>query len=196
MKIENLALSNGVVQLVPLELGHKKELLEASEDGNLADLWYTTVPNEDTINKYINKALEDRDMNVSYPFVVIDNTSNKIIGTSRFLNIDVKNKRLEIGNTWYANSAQRTNINTNCKLLLLSYSFEVFGAIAVEFRTHWHNHKSRAAITRLGAKQDGILRNHSMHENGEYRDTVVFSIINHEWPVVKKSLIFKANFKA
>ncbi len=191
MQIKDLTLKNEVISLLPLEPKHKKELLEASEDGNLSSLWYTTVPDENTIDAYINQAIEDRNSNVSYPFVVVDNKSNKVIGTTRFLHIDLVNKRLEIGNTWYAKSAQRTNINANCKLLLLTYAFEVFNAIAVEFRTHWHNHSSRAAILRLGAKQDGILRNDSIHKSGEYRDTVVFSIINHEWPVVKKSLNYK-----
>jgi RimJ/RimL family protein N-acetyltransferase len=190
MQIKNLILKNEIVSLLPLELTHKKELLEASLEGNLSSLWYTTIPDENTIDSYINKAIKDRNSGLSYPFVIISNGSNNVVGTTRFLNIDAKNKRLEIGNTWYSKPAQRTNINTNCKLLLLTYAFEEFNAIAVEFRTHWHNHKSRTAIARLGAKQDGILRNHSIHESGEYRDTVVFSIINHEWPVVKKSLTY------
>jgi RimJ/RimL family protein N-acetyltransferase len=100
---------------------------------------------------------------------------------------------VEIGYTWYSESYQRTSVNTECKYLLLSHAFEKLEAIAVELRTHWHNHKSRTAIARLGAKQDGVLRNHTKSADGIYRDTVVFSIINLEWPAVKKSLEFKLN---
>jgi RimJ/RimL family protein N-acetyltransferase len=127
------------------------------------------------------------------PFIVRDKESNKIVGCTRYFNVDEVNHRLEIGYTWYAESVQRTSVNTECKYLLLSHAFEKLDAIAVEFRTHWHNHKSRAAIARLGAKQDGVLRNHQRSADGIYRDTVVFSIINLEWPAVKKSLEFKLN---
>jgi len=191
MLIKDLILKNEIVTLLPLELKHKEDLLEASNEGNLKSLWYTTIPNENTIDAYIQKALNDKENNLSYAFVVVNNKTKKVVGTTRFLNIDSTHKRLEIGNTWYSTSAQKTGINTNCKLLLLTYAFEVLNVIAVEFRTHWHNQKSRTAIAKLGAKQDGILRNHTMHEDSEYRDTVVFSIINHEWKVVKKSLNYK-----
>jgi RimJ/RimL family protein N-acetyltransferase len=105
--------------------------------------------------------------------------------------VDEVNRRLEIGYTWYAASYQRTAVNSECKLLLLGHAFEKLGAIAVEFRTHWHNRESRAAIARLGAKQDGILRNHTRSADGIYRDTVVFSIIDHEWPAVRQALVFR-----
>lgn len=116
------------------------------------------------------------------------NDTQRIIGSTRFLNADPDNRRLEIGNTWYAQSLQRTPVNTECKLLLLSHAFEQLHSIAVEFRTHWHNHASSQAIARLGARQDGVLRNHQIDADGLYRDTVVFSILESEWPVVKKSL--------
>ena len=111
--------------------------------------------------------------------------------TNLIINIDSKNRRLEIGYTWYAKRFQRTGVNTECKKLLLSYAFETLNVIAVEFRTHWHNQASRNAIARLGAKQDGVLRNHQIMADGCVRDTVVFSIIDGEWPMVKRSLEFK-----
>jgi RimJ/RimL family protein N-acetyltransferase len=125
------------------------------------------------------------------PFVVREKETGKVIGSTRYCNVDEVNQRLEIGYTWYAKSYQRTSVNTECKYLLLTHAFEKLDAIAVEFRTHWHNHASRAAIARLGAKLDGVLRNHQKSADGVYRDTVVFSIINLEWPVVKKSLEYK-----
>ena len=127
------------------------------------------------------------------PFVVREKGQGKIIGSTRFCHIDESNQRAEIGYTWYAKSYQRSPINTECKLMLMSYVFEQLGAIAVEFRTHWHNQASRKAIARLGAKQDGVLRYHNKSPDGVYRDTVVFSIVEHEWPAVKKNLEFKLN---
>ena len=113
-----------------------------------------------------------------------------VVGSTRYFNVDPLNRRLEIGHTWYAKRAQRTAINTECKLLLLTHAFETLGCIAVEFRTHWFNHASRAAIARLGAKQDGVLRNHQLLPDGSKRDTVVFSIIDAEWVSVKRHLTF------
>ena len=124
------------------------------------------------------------------PPVLISKT-NTIVGTTRYLNVDAKNKRVEIGATWYSKKVQRTGINTECKYILLKYAFENLNCIAVEFRTHFHNHPSRNAILRLGAKQDGILRNHRVDEHGNLRDTVVFSILDSEWKTVKTSLEFK-----
>ncbi|MFT6925217.1 MAG: RimJ/RimL family protein N-acetyltransferase [Psychromonas sp.] len=128
--------------------------------------------------------------------MAIDNSTNKIIGTTRFCHADVVNQRVEIGYTWYAKSYQGTAVNTECKYLLLSYAFEQLSAIAVEFRTHWHNQVSRNAIARLGAKQDGVLRNHQKMVDGSYRDTVVFSIINHEWLAVKSGLSYKLQVRS
>ena len=122
------------------------------------------------------------------PFVVRDKLRGDIVGSTRYFNVDAANRRLEIGHTWYARRAQRTAINTECKLLLLTYAFETLQCIAVEFRTHWFNHRSREAILRLGAKQDGVLRNHQVLPDGSKRDTVVFSIIDGEWPAVKAHL--------
>jgi N-acetyltransferase len=124
------------------------------------------------------------------PFVVRDNTDGSLVGSTRYFNVDAVNRRLEIGHTWYAKRAQRTAINTECKLLLLTHAFETLRCIGVEFRTHWFNHASRTAIARLGAKQDGVLRNHQLMPDGSRRDTVVFSIVDGEWLAVKAHLRF------
>ena len=125
------------------------------------------------------------------PFAVRANASGDIVGCTRFFNVDAKNRRVEIGHTWYAQRAQRTPVNTECKLMLLAHAFDVLRCIAVEFRTHWFNHASRAAIARLGARQDGVLRNHQLAPDGAKRDTVVFSIIDNEWPAVRAHLRFQ-----
>ena len=191
--IEPVTLTGTNVILEPLSLEHKDGLIEAVKDGELWKLWYTTIPTPEKVEDYIQKALEMRENLGAMPFIVRERKSNKIIGCTRYFNVDEDNNRLEIGYTWYSESYQRTSTNTECKYLLLTHAFDKLDAIAVEFRTHWHNHKSRAAIARLGAKQDGVLRNHTKSADGVYRDTVVFSIINLEWPTVKQSLEFKLN---
>jgi len=191
--IEPITLTGTNVILKPLSLEHADGITEAVKDGELWKLWFTHIPSPDMVDEYIKKALELRENAGWMPFVVREKASSKIIGATRYCNVDEVNQRLEIGYTWYAKSYQRTGVNTECKYLLLTHAFEKLNAIAVEFRTHWHNHKSRAAIARLGAKQDGVLRNHQKSPDGIYRDTVVFSIINQEWLTVKKSLEFKMN---
>lgn len=192
--LQNIILEGELVKLIPLTQDHKTELLQAAADGELWNLWFTSVPCEKTINNYINFALAENQAGRAHAFVIVNKSTNKIIGSSRYCNA-INNNRVEIGYTWYAKSTQRTGINTECKYLLLLQAFEELNCIAVEFRTNWHNHDSRAAITRLGAKQDGILRNHLMDTDGTYRDTVIFSITKEEWPTVKKSLIFKMHKK-
>ena len=191
--IEPVALTGSKVILEPLSLEHLDGLSSAVKDGELWKLWFTSIPAPEKAEEYIKTALEMRENAGAMPFIVHDRESNKIIGCTRYFNVDEVNQRLEIGYTWYSESYQRTAANTECKYLLLSHAFEKLDAIAVEFRTHWHNHKSRAAIARLGAKQDGVLRNHQRTADGSYRDTVVFSIINLEWPAVRQSLMFKLN---
>lgn len=188
---EPCKLNGASVTLIPLSHAHLAGLIEAEKDGDLSTLWFTSVPNASTAERYITEALRQQQQGKSLPFVVIDNKSNDVIGSTRYCNIDSINKRVEIGYTWYGKSYQRSTVNTQCKLLMLQYAFETLGVIAVEFRTHWHNQASRTAIVRLGAKQDGVLRNHQQDPDGGYRDTVVFSIINSEWPIVKKSLNYK-----
>ncbi len=170
---------------------HKEDMLKAASDGALWNLWFTNVPDKNNIDRYVSTALDQFEKDLALPFVVIDRTSSKVIGTTRFLNSDSRNRRIEIGSTWYSKSYQRTGVNTECKYLLLQYAFEVLNCIAVEFRTHWHNHPSRNALIRLGTKQDGVLRNHRIGSDGTIRDTVVFSILDTEWNTVKKSLLHK-----
>lgn len=189
--IKPVTLKGKVVYLEPLSLDHANELGEVTNDGELWKLWYTGVPSPETVESYVVSAVKMFDNKVAMPFIVREAKQSKIIGSTRFCNIDEQNKRVEIGYTWYAKSYQRTSVNSECKLLLLTHAFEQLDAIAVEFRTHWHNLDSRRAIERLGAKQDGVLRNHQKTPDGNYRDTVVFSIIDHEWPTVKTSLTHK-----
>lgn len=184
-------LEGTLVKLIPLKKEYKEDLLLAAQDGELWNLWYTSVPSEESIDKYIDTAFQQQQSKSSLPFVVINKATNSIIGSTRYCNIDSQNRRVEIGYTWYSKSSQRTGINTECKYLLLKNAFEIYNTIAVEFRTNWFNFKSRNAILRLGAKQDGVLRSHRVDKDGCLRDTVVFSIIEHEWKMVKKSLEFE-----
>jgi len=193
--LNEINIQGDLVALKPLNLDYTKDLTEAVKDGELWDLWYTSAPKPEEVKRYIQKALNEFGLDKSLPFVIIKKEVNKVVGTTRFMNADSKNKRLEIGTTWYSKSAQRTGINTECKYLLLKHAFENLECIAVEFRTHFHNSQSRNAIERLGAKQDGVLRNHSIDKTGNLRDTVVFSIINNEWKTVKQSLEFKMKKK-
>ena len=179
------------VILEPLEQKHKTPLFEAAKDGELWKLWYTGVPSPDAVMGYLTDALTRRDELGAMPFIVRRKFDKKIVGSTQFFNIDEKNRRLEIGHTWYSQSVQRTGLNTEAKLLLLQHAFEKLDCIAVEFRTHWFNFDSRAAIARLGAKQDGVLRNHQVSPDGTLRDTVVFSIIASEWSTVKAHLTYQ-----
>ena len=191
MWFNDVELATENVKLVPLTMEHKYLLVEAASDGELWKLWFTSVPSAESIADYIYTALDQKAKGLSLPFVVISKSSGKVIGSTRFCNADSVNQRVEIGYTWYSKSYQKTSCNTECKLLLLTHAFESLNAIGVELGTSWHNQASRAAIARLGAKQDGVLRNHQKMPNGGYRDTVVFSIINTEWLSVKAGLEFK-----
>ena len=193
--LNKIELVGKLVRLQPLTIDHQEGLTNAVNDGALWKLWYTSAPEPQNVQAYIEKAVNEYERDQSLPFVVIRNEDNQVIGTTRYMHADSKNKRVEIGTTWYAKSVQRTGINTECKYLLLQYAFEKLDCIAVEFRTHWHNTQSRKAIARLGAKQDGVLRNHQRDKYGCLRDTVVFSILNSEWNTVKMSLEFKMNKK-
>lgn len=185
------ALHGQFIRLEPMDTTHIEGLQAAANDGALWELWFTSVPKPEAMEAYVLKVLDGQSKNQFLPFVVVDNTSNTILGTTRLYDLDPANRRLKIGYTWYAKTAQRTGVNTACKLLLLQYAFESLGCIAVAFEVHWHNHASRQAVLRLGAKQDGILRNHRIMPDGSFRDTVVFSIIASEWPAVKVALSHK-----
>lgn len=183
----------GVI-LEPLAPGHHDGLVDAARDGSLWKLWYTSVPRPEDMGQEIERRLTLQDSGAMIPFTartVEADGPGRIIGMTTYMNIDRDTPRVEIGSTWNAASAHRTGTNTESKYLLLRHAFEVFGCPAVEFRTHWLNHQSREAITRLGAKQDGVLRSHTRARNGELRDTVVYSIIAHEWPMVRDSLLFR-----
>lgn len=177
--------------LLPMTEAHREALIEAASDGELWKLWFTSVPSGETIASYLKTAFSDQEHQKALPFVVIDKQSGAVIGATRYCNAETASRRLEIGYTWYASRFQRTGVNTECKYLLLQHAFETLDCIAVEFRTNWYNFPSRNAITRLGAKQDGVLRNHRIDHEGNIRDTVVFSIISGEWPGVKRSLKFQ-----
>ena len=189
--IEPVTLRGKHATIEPLDATHEDALKRAAADGELWKLWYTSVASPDKMGEYIAIALHMREKLGAMPFVVRDGKDGEIVGCTRYFNVDASNRRLEIGHTWYAKRAQRTAINTECKLMLLTHAFEKLACIAVEFRTHWFNHASREAIARLGAKQDAVLRNHQLMPDGSKRDTVVFSIIDGEWPAVKRHLKFQ-----
>ena len=173
--------------LEPLAPAHHEELVAAVRDGELWNLWYTAIPSPETMRTEIARRLELQAKGSMLPFTTRD-ASGKAAGMTTFMNIDATNKRVEIGSTWTARSMQGGPFNTECKLLLLGHAFEQLGCIAVEFRTHFFNQQSRRAIERLGAKLDGILRNHQRASNGTLRDTCVYSITQAEWPTVKAHL--------
>jgi N-acetyltransferase len=181
-------------RLEPLSHDHLNGLVEAVKDGELWKLWYTFVPKPEEMTKEIDRRLGLQKAGSMLPFTVFD-AAGKIAGMTTYMNVDAANRRVEIGSTWYAKRVQRSPLNTQCKLLLLAHAFEAINCIAVEFRTHFFNHQSRRAIERLGARQDGILRNHQVAPNGTLRDTVVFSILASEWPTVKAHLTYQLNDK-
>ncbi len=184
-----VTLTGKYVTLVPLSLDHLNDLIEAVKDGALWNLWYTKVPHPDEMETEIIRRLHLQKAGSMLPFVVIAN--NKIVGMTNYDHIEANSKRLEIGFTWYSKSVQKSSVNTESKLLLLNHAFEDLKAIAVTFWTSSYNHTSRRAIERLGAKLDGILRNHRIFKNGLIGDTYTYSIINSEWPVVKFNLNYK-----
>jgi RimJ/RimL family protein N-acetyltransferase len=183
-----VTLNGSRVRLVPLAAEHHDDLVAAVRDGELWKLWYTSAPEPQNMAAEIARRLALQQTGSMIPFAVIDPVTDKAVGMTTYMNIDQASRRVEIGFTWYAKSVQRTGLNTEAKLLLLTHAFDTLDCIAVEFRTHIMNHQSRRAIERLGAKLDGILRNHSYARNGTLRDTVVYSIIAGEWPVVRAHL--------
>lgn len=179
---ESVTLENEYVRLEPLRAKHAADLTRARE--GLEYAWYTSVPA--SVPQEIAHRIDEHAAGRMNPFAVVH--EGRAVGMTTFCNIDQDNRHVEIGYTWLSPTVQRTAVNTAAKLLLLGHAFEACEAIAVEFRTHWHNQQSRAAITRLGARQDGVLRNHKLGPDGTLRDTVVFSILPHEWPAVRLGL--------
>jgi RimJ/RimL family protein N-acetyltransferase len=183
-----ISLHGDQVFLEPLTLDRHDELAEAVRDGELWNLWYTFIPSPEQMKTDIEKRLEQQRKGTMLPFAVIASDTGKAVGMTTYMNIDAEARRVEIGSTWYRKNVQRTAINTECKLMLLTHAFENLNCIAVEFRTHFFNHQSRRAIERLGAKLDGVLRNHRRSSDGTLRDTCVYSIIASEWPTVRSHL--------
>jgi RimJ/RimL family protein N-acetyltransferase len=189
--LQPVTLSASRTTLEPLARNHCADLVEAVKDGELWRLWYTTIPEPEKMAADIERRLSLQAQGTMLPFAVIDNTTAKAVGMTTYLNMDADHRRVEIGATWYRKGVQRSELNTECKLMLLSHAFETLNCIAVEFRTHFFNHRSRRGIERLGAKLDGILRNHMVMPNGTLRDTCVYSIIADEWSTVKTHLAYQ-----
>jgi RimJ/RimL family protein N-acetyltransferase len=160
----------------------------AAADGAMWESKVTTIPRPEGMRAYVDQALAEVDAGVSMPFVTVDRATGKAVGTTRYMNIEAPHRRLEIGTTWIGKSFQRTAINTEAKYLMLKHAFETLRCIAVDLRTHERNLQSRAAIERLGAKLDGILRNHRILPDGSLRNTATYSIIDAEWPAIKARL--------
>ena len=173
--------------LKPLSADHLDGLVAAARDGELWKLWYTAIPSPDGMAAEITRRLDLQARGSMLPFTSFD-AQGQVAGMTTYMNVDTTHKRVEIGSTWTAARMQRSPFNTECKLLLLGHAFETLECIAVEFRTHFFNQQSRAAIERLGARLDGILRNHQRASNGTLRDTAVYSITQAEWPTVKTHL--------
>lgn len=193
--LEPVSLSGPHARLEPLSPSHHDGLVDAVKDGELWNLWYTFIPRPENMGKEIERRLGLQASGAMLPFTVMD-AGGKIAGMTTYMNVDAPNRRVEIGSTWYAQRVQRTPLNTQCKLLLLTHAFETLDCIAVEFRTHFFNHQSRRGIERLGAKLDGVMRNHQIAPNGTLRDTVVYSIIAAEWPTVKAHLTYQMSKRA
>ena len=188
MEILPVTLDGQHTRLEPLSAAHHEALLAAADDGELWNSTVTLVPNRDTMTAYIEAALTAQARGSELPFVIIGKSSGKVVGTTRFYEIDQNDRRLAIGYTWLSVSAQRTAVNTEAKLLLLTHAFELLKFNRVEFITDVLNQQSRRAILRLGAKEEGILRSHMVMPNGRVRDSVCFSIIGDEWQEVKAGL--------
>lgn len=194
--IEPITLTGQHVVLEPLSHAHHDGLVEAARDGELWKLWYTSVPTPEGMAAEIDRRLGLQELGSMLAFAtrLLDPATGgpgRVIGMTTYMNIDAATPRVEIGSTWNAASSHGTGTNADSKLLLLRHAFETLGCPAVEFRTHWLNHQSREAISRLGAKQDGVLRSHTRTADGTLRDTVVFSILEHEWPMVRTGLEFR-----
>ena len=178
------------VSLEPLAREHIPEIADVAADGELGELWFTSAPKAEAAEQWVDARLAAQKPDEGLTFVVrsLDGT---LIGSSSYLNVDGPNRRLEIGATWYVTSARRSGVNSETKLLMLGHAFDELGCVAVEFRTHFFNFTSRAAIERLGAKLDGVMRSHQVLADGSRRDTVVYSILDIEWPAVRKNLRYR-----
>ncbi len=191
--VEPITLSARGVSLVPLALAHEEGLRAAAADGELWNIRITSVPEPKDTRKYIEDALAMREAGHRFAFAVIEDSSGKVIGSSSYHDIVPAIQRLEIGYTWYAKSHQRSHVNSTCKLLLMTHAFETLGCHVVGWRTDNFNFASLAAIERLGAKKDGVLRGHALRRDGTIRDTVMYSLRSGEWPEVRAQLLHALN---
>jgi len=191
--VEPITLSARGVSLVPLALAHEDGLRAAAADGELWNIRVTSVPEPKDTRKYIEDALAMREAGHRFAFAVIEDSSGKVIGSSSYHDIVPAIHRLEIGYTWYAKSYQRSHVNSTCKLLLMSHAFETLGCHVVGWRTDNFNFASIAAIERLGAKKDGVLRGHALRRDGTIRDTVMYSLRSGEWPEIRAQLLHALN---
>jgi len=187
--VEPISLSARGVTLVPLALEHESGLQAAAADGALWNIRVTSVPEPQDTRKYIEDALAMRAAGHRFAFCVVDDASARVLGSSSYHDIVPAIKRLEIGYTWYAQSVQRSHVNTTCKLLLMTHAFETLGCHVVGWRTDNFNFASQAAIERLGARKDGVIRGHALRRDGTIRDTVMYSLRAGEWPEVKAQLL-------
>jgi RimJ/RimL family protein N-acetyltransferase len=178
------------VKLEPLRTADVPEIAVASADGDVGGLWFTSAPSHRTAREWADRRLAVQHPDTGLTFVV-RTLDGRLVGSSSYCNVDPPNRRLEIGYTWFSRSVRRTGVNTEAKLLMLGHAFDELGCMAVEFRTHFFNTTSRAAIERLGAKLDGVLRSHQLSPDGSRRDTVVYSILDIEWPAVRNNLRFR-----
>ncbi len=187
--VEPVTLSARGIEIVPMGLEHEAGLRAAAADGALWNIRVTSVPEPDQTRKYIEDALAARAAGTRFPFVVIESSSGSVIGSTSYHDIVPAVRRLEIGWTWYAKRVQRSHVNTTCKLLLLTHAFETLQCLVVGWRTDNFNFASQAAIERLGAKKDGVLRGHALRRDGTIRDTVMYSLRCGEWPEVQAHLL-------
>ena len=189
--VEPVSLSGDTwVTLEPLTPEHVPELEAAAADGELGRLWFTAAPKAGSAADWVDARLSVQSPATGLTFVA-RGRDGAVVGSSSYLNVDGPNRRLEVGHTWYVSAARRTGVNTACKLLMLGHAFDELNCVAVEFRTHFFNETSRNAIERLGAKCDGVLRSHQLSADGVRRDTVVYSILDIEWPAVRSNLRFR-----
>jgi len=185
---QQLTLSGKHASLEPMQLSHVGDLNDAAADGELWRLRVTTVPKEPRMLNYVEHALQKRDLGIELPFVVRRLSDNRVVGSTRYYHIKPEHRNLSIGYTWYSESVQRTAINTECKLMLLRHAFEEAACISVQWHTHHDNIRSQAAILRLGAHFEGVLRNHMILSDGRIRHTHCFSMLDDEWPASKAYL--------
>ncbi len=182
-------LEHPLVRLEALTHAHAADLAEAAAEGELWRTWYTSIPAPDAVETEIERRLALQAAGRMAPWAVIEPSTGKAVGMTTYMDIAAEHRRVEVGSTWIAKRAQGAGVNPAAKLLLLSRAFETLDCVAVALLTHWHNEQSRAAIERLGARQDGVLRAHRIMPDGSLRDTVVYSILAHEWASVKRGLL-------